>query len=482
MDGMHLSRRQLLLGAASSVLVVAGCSEPPPPGPGTAALTEPGSGTIKELLRDVPFYVAHRGSGDNWTEHTTQAYAQSVKAGVKALEVSVSSTADGILVCHHDTNLRRLTGHDLDIADVPYEALEPLRNDARPWLGPAAQLAPIARLEDVLDAYAEDHVIFIEDKQGTNTSALLDMMGQYRDSREHFVWKQEAIDLRHEAAVEEGYRAWGYFADDAGDEIEQMSPEFDFLGVTHLASDETVLRIVAQGKPVVCWAVHTRAIRDRMLGLGVSGMMCPNIPYVTTVRARHASDRFATGLRAPGDMPWTADRGWAVQPVIDPTAATVTITGEGSSSYCMGSMCPIAAATYRLVLQMRWPDALPGETEHAGIAFGQESDAPYRVRVASEVGGYHMVVRPSGLVQLYRREPGEQAGTAIAKVQTDAPQAGQWMRLVVDVRPESIAVSRTDGAGWQAMVADDSYRGGYFSLTKNYSGGPDVEFRSISLR
>lgn len=479
---MDLSRRQLLLGAASSVLLVAGCSEPAPPGAASPSLPKLGSGTITELLRDVPFYVAHRGSGDNWTEHTAQAYAQSARAGSKAFEVSVSSTADGILVCHHDTNLRRLTGHDVEIADVPYAALEPLRNDARMWLGPAAELAPIPRLADVLDAFAEDHVIFIEDKQGTNASALLDMMGHYRDAREHFVWKQEAIYTQHEAAAEEGYRIWGYFTEDAGDVVERMSPEFDYLGVTHLASDETVSRIVAQGKPVVCWAVHTRAVRDRMLGLGVSGMMSPNIPYVTTDSARHKSDRFATGLRAPGDMPWTADRGWAVQPIIDPETATVTLTSEGSSSYCMGSMCPVSRGSYRLVLQMRWPHSLPRETDHAGIAFGQESDAPYRVRTASDVGGYHLVVRPSGVLELYRREPGAQAGTAITRVQTDAPHAGQWMRFVVDVRRESIAVSRTDGAGWRAAAQDDSYRGGYFSLTKNYSGRSHVQFRSISVR
>jgi glycerophosphoryl diester phosphodiesterase len=130
---------------------------------------------------------------------------------------------------------------------------------------------------------------------------------------------------------------------------------------------------------------------------------------------------------------------------------------------------------------MRWPKALPGPSEHAGIAFGQANDSPYRVRVASDVGGYHLVVRSSGMLELFRREPGEPAGTVIGRVQADAPEPGQWMRFHVHVDRQSIAVDRTDGAGWRAVAQDVAFRGGYFSLTKNYSNGPDVQFRSISV-
>jgi glycerophosphoryl diester phosphodiesterase len=477
---MELTRRQLLVGASSSVLLLAGCGPSVPQVPDPHSRTGPAPRTIDGLLQETPFYIAHRGSGDNWTEHTEQAYSQSVAAGVKAIEVSVNSTADGVLVCHHDTNLRRLTGHDLDIAAVPYSALEPLRNDARRWLGPAAPLQPIALLEDVLDAFAGTHVIFIEDKQTTNARALLRVMDRYPNSREHFVWKQDAIDEKPAAVVEHGYRSWAYFDENSIDQVEELAPDFDYLGITHLASDDTVRRIVALGKPVICWAVHTRAMRDRMLGLGVTGMMCSNIPYVTTDTARYTTDQFATGLRAPGDLPWTADRGWGAQPVIDPHAATLTFGGEGGSSYCMGSMCPLPEAAYRVDFQMRWPDELPSESEHAGIAFGQASDSPYRVRVPSDVGGYHVVIRPSGRLELFRREPGVPAGTVIARVQTDPPKPGRWMRFQVHVRGQSLSVERTDGAGGRADAQDSTFRGGYFSLTKNYPDGPDVQFRSIS--
>jgi glycerophosphoryl diester phosphodiesterase len=481
MRGMELTRRQVLLGASSSVLLLAGCARSDPPASGRSSTLAPAPQGIAELLRGTPFYIAHRGSGDNWTEHTEQAYAQSVAAGVKAIEISVHATADGVLICHHDSNLRRLTGQDLDISEVPLSALEPLRNDARAWLGPAAELQPIPLLEDVLDAYAATHVIFIEDKQGTNAPALLSIMDRYPNSHEHFVLKQHAMDDQYAAAVERGYRIWGYFEEEDSDQIEKLAPGFDYLGVTHLASDEIVTRIVAQGKPVICWAVHTRAMRDRMLGLGVAGMMCSNIPYVTTDAARYTTDRFATGLRAAGDLPWTADRGWGVQPGIDPQTATVTFSGDGGSSYCMGSMCPVTGGDYHLGFQMRWPEALPGQTEHAGIAFGQANDSPYRVRVASEVGGYHLVVRSSGMLELFRREPGVSAGTLIGRVQTEAPEPGQWMALRVHVDRQSVTVERSDGAGWRAVAQDDAFRGGYFSLTKNYSNGPDVQFRSISV-
>ena len=111
----------------------------------------------------------------------------------------------------------------------------------------------------------------------------------------------------------------------------------------------------------------------------------------------------------------------------------------------MGSMCPLPAVDYTLSFQMRWPHLLPGESEHAGIALGQANDSPYRVRVASDVGGYHLVVRSSGLLELFRREPGVPAGTLIGRVQSDAPEPGQWMRFHVHVDQQTIAVDRTDG-------------------------------------
>ena len=132
-----IARRQFLgFAAAGAVLGVTGCSAcpgnpaasgaTPRPRPAivpaasaakefvtagaVAAPGDTGPFTVASLLAAPSFFVAHRGSGDNWPEHTMRAYKGSAAAGLKAIEVSVSATSDGVLVCHHDLNTQRVTG------------------------------------------------------------------------------------------------------------------------------------------------------------------------------------------------------------------------------------------------------------------------------------------------------------------------------------------------------------------------------------
>lgn len=470
------SRRELLILAGSG-LAVAGCSPPP------AAPQPPRIHTVTELLAESPFYVAHRGSQDNWPEHTAEAYRQSVEHGAKAIEVSVHATADGVLVCHHDERTFRMTGEDVRIADATYSELESLTNNARAWLGPGSQLLPIPKLEDVLAAHAETHVIFLEDKQGSNTVALLDLMDTFKDSQAHFVWKLPGTSQRFAAAAERGYTSWGYFTPEEFPSLEEFAGNFDYLGVNSAATDDEIVEACSYGKPVIGWEVHTRSERDRLLRLGVAGMMCANIPYVMHDGARENADRFVSGVRAPGDLPFAL--AWTHQPVIDPDSSSILLDHPVKTSYCMGSMCPIVEETYTLSCDMRWPEKLSQDSEHAGIAFGQRDDSVYRVREPSAVGGYHLVLRPDGTLELLGRESGTVSGYSLGTVESPPPEVGQWVRLRVEVTPEGITFGRVgqdDGQSWTATTPSTTYRGGYFWLCRNYDGRPPVEFRSVSLQ
>ena len=231
------------------------------------------------------------------------AYRESANAGAMALEISVSATSDGKLVCHHDLSTERTTGRKLVIGDSTYAELSELRVDARAWLGPKAVQEKIPLLKDVLDAFAATHVLFIDDKQGTNTTALLDLMDTYPESRSHFIWKQSAEAAQIDTVSKRGYSSWGYFTVEQLDLVAQRASKFTFLGVHHSASDADVAKVVATGKPVICWEVHTRELRDRLLALGVSGLMCANLPYLATDEPVATSDSFGDGMRAAGDLP-----------------------------------------------------------------------------------------------------------------------------------------------------------------------------------
>lgn len=460
-------RRFLILGTAALALTACFPAEPVPV-----------IYTIKDLLATTPFYIAHRGSGDNWPEHTRAAYSRSVLAGAKAIEVSVQSTSDGVLVCHHDLSTLRMTGVDLIIAESSYAELERLNVDARKWLGPNCVLLPIPKLKDVLDEHAAKRVVFIEDKQGTNTDALLALMDSYPDPTEHFVWKQPAPSQRFKVAQAKGYASWGYFSPEDFDKVTQLAPNFDYLGIYHTAPESLIKELVATGKPVICWEIHTRSLRDTMAAWGVKGMMCSNIPYVTKAVSQYTNDQFATGLRPAGDLP--SPLALNRQPLIAPGAASVRMV-ELKSSYCMGSMGPIDRSDYTLNFDMAWPDAVPADFEHSGIAFGQESDAPYLVREPSSVSGYHVVLRGNGSLELFSRKASVVSGKLIQKVQTSAPRPGNWMRFRIKLSASNIVVERIDGAGWRFSASDNTFRGRFFSLTQNYDKGPATLFRGIAV-
>ena len=236
-----------------------------------------------------------------------RAYTAAVEAGLKAIEVSVSATSDGVLVCHHDLNTQRRTGIDLTIARAPYATLEQLRNDARAWLGPATPLEPIPLLTDVLDAFAASHVIFLEDKPGTNADKILKLLERYPGAREHVVWKQPAASRGHEFAAAKGYTTFGYLVSRDKDKLAELIPRTDLLGIHHTVPESMVREVVASGKPVLAWELHRRSEHARLRELGVRGFICSNIRYVLHQEQPLREDGFAAGLRGTGDLPWAAD-------------------------------------------------------------------------------------------------------------------------------------------------------------------------------
>ena len=240
--------------------------------------------------------------------------------------------------------------------------------------------------------------------------------------------------------------------------MDELAAGFDYLGVYHTADDATVRKVVAYGKPVICWGIPYSFRCQPRDQPGRSRPDVLNIPYVTSATAE-PQDTFSTGSRAAGDLPWTVDQGWGAQPVIDAASASVVLDKSENFSYRLGSMGPVTKEIHSITFEMCWPQELPSNLQHAGIAFGQQDDTPYRVLVPSSVGGYHLIIRPAGELVLYRRDPGNPAGTRLQTIATSPVKPGEWMHFKIDVTPSSIRFSRVDGAGWSGETMDREYAG-----------------------
>ncbi|MFE7624232.1 glycerophosphodiester phosphodiesterase [Streptomyces sp. NPDC057509] len=425
---------------------------------------------VDTLLAMSPFYIAHRGSGGEFPEHTLEAYESAVAAGAKAIEVSVRLTADGVPVCIHDEDLSRTTYATGNVSDWNYAALKyRVLTNGRLMLGQGRTDAPIPTLREVLDRFLGRVVIFLEAKSNPSVPVVQQILTDfYPQAKDSVVWKNYYLATSWPWAKANGFKTWAYV--DAATTDAQMNALdqslIDMWGVPTNTADARVTAIVARGKPVIAWEVHRRSERDRLVALGVKGMMCAQLIYVRRSAPSRTSDDFATQVKAPGDL-GTINYDQASALKFDDEGGSAYINALPQRSVLMGSLSnPTPPETYTVHFDMMYEGA-PGASEHAGIAFGKASDDSYRFSQVNASGGYHMAIRGSGDMQLYTHAAGVTSGTQIGStVPTAAPVAGEWMSFDVQVTSSNVTVTRTDLETPAVItVANTAFRGGYFHLS-----------------
>jgi len=98
--------------------------------------------------KQEPLIVAHRGSSIDAPENTLPAFLLAWEQGSDAIEGDFHITADGVIVCVHDKDTRRVAGVDLVVKDVTYQQLKDL--DAGSWKAPEWEGTYMPTLSEVL--------------------------------------------------------------------------------------------------------------------------------------------------------------------------------------------------------------------------------------------------------------------------------------------------------------------------------------------
>jgi glycerophosphoryl diester phosphodiesterase len=275
----RLSRRTLLAGSLATVLF--GCKQPD-----EETSREPT--TVSSLTRETPFYIAHRGGGGNWPEMTAYAYEQaSRQPKIKALEISVCISADGVLVCSHDPTTTRVTGVEYVIANEKWTTLSKLKVKPTNTTDPMQPAQPLARFDDIVRAYADQFVLFVEPKVEAATSPLMTRMAQLNQP-ERVVWKQWLASPEFEVAKQHGFATWAYVLNEpnALANLKRLagSETIDMLGAPREEPDNFALAIVRaaddQHKKTIMWDIRNLADRARALRLGCKGLMTSNVREV----------------------------------------------------------------------------------------------------------------------------------------------------------------------------------------------------------
>ncbi|MFJ3084358.1 glycerophosphodiester phosphodiesterase [Streptomyces halstedii] len=424
--------------------------------------------TIPDLFSQTPFYIAHRGSGMEYPEHTMAAYEAALTSGVKAIEVSAGVTADGIPVCMHDPTLNRTTTGTGNLSDMVYSSLiNTVQVNVSSILGQGWKPQPLTNLRDVLDRFMGRVIIFLEPKSNQAVPIIQKMLQDYYpNANQSVVWKNYYSNPSFDLMKSRGFKTWGYV--DAGTTDAQMASVdhlIDYWGVPSAMTNTRKQEIVSKGKPVICWEVHRRSQRDTLVGLGVQGMMCAQYKWCSTDYQILKKDNWATAVKAPGDMSRIYYDGTRDMKYSGTGEVFFNVLSEAA---LVGS-CSIPTFPtngYRVTFEMAYDGPVP-TNEHAGVAFGKPDDSEYRFSQANASGGYHMLLRGSGSLELYSHAPGSTAGTQLSIAASAAPVAGQWMKFTVDVTPAQVKITRTDVTPNVSVSSTNAtYRGGYIHISE----------------
>jgi len=445
--------------------------------------------TIAGLLEDNPFFIAHRGSGDEFPEHTLEAYRSALASGAKAIEISAHPTADGTYVCIHDTTLDRTTNFTGAVNTTPLAAFRAgMTANMSTYLGSGWEDSHIRppTLREVLDELVGKAVLFVEMKSGTTPQAyaFLDLLDSY-NAKDSIIWKSWAWSGATPLAKSRGYTTWCYIDGDTSSGMRADTMEnADMIAVPHTFSDSQITQAVedANGKPVTVWEIHRRMDVSRFTALGVQGLMSSGWRYVTRSVPTNTADQFKFKVRSPGDMGLNNSPAWM------PTYAAEDSLEFGHSSnfqsMLMGSMCPITSGTYTLQADLKWP-TLPTNTLHSCIAFCKETDAPWGFGSTTNTPGYHVILRANGELGLYTHTPGSGSGTLLGNTSTGTQTADTWYRIKIAVTPTQITVTKHNAStdaqiGTAISVTDSTHRGGYFHLGKGTADQP-VRFKNVKV-
>lgn len=70
--------------------------------------------------------VAHRGNSDQYPENSLEAFQSAIDAGAKYLETDVQISKDNVVVLSHDASLKKITGHDVLVAESFFKDIKHL--------------------------------------------------------------------------------------------------------------------------------------------------------------------------------------------------------------------------------------------------------------------------------------------------------------------------------------------------------------------
>lgn len=242
------------------------------------------------LDHDGPIAFAHRGGSLEAEENTMAAFAHAVALGYSYVETDVQVTRDGVAVIFHDDTLARMAGEPDRIADLSWEDLSRHRT---------MKGAAIPRLEDLLEEWP-DLRINLEAKadaavepmaQAIRRADALDRVcvGAFDGKRTARLRQLLGPGLCWSPAHAGVFSLWlrGWSLPGRQPDFLAVQVPIAFRGIP-IVTPRFLRAAHAQGVQVHVWTVDEAAEMERLLDMGVDGLMTDRPSLLRRVLARRA--------------------------------------------------------------------------------------------------------------------------------------------------------------------------------------------------
>ncbi|MFE7230985.1 glycerophosphodiester phosphodiesterase [Streptomyces sp. NPDC002405] len=232
----------------------------------------------------IPF--AHRGGAADGLENTVAQFRQAAGLGYRYMETDVHATADGRLVAFHDATLDRVTDGAGRIADLPWEDVRQARVAGR---------EPVPLFAELLETFPEVRWN-VDVKAEPALHPLLDLIertnawdrvcvGSFSEARviraQRLAGPRLATSYGTRGVLALRLRSWGLPAVPRRSAVAAQVPVSQY-GVP-VVDRRFVRGAHARGLHVHVWTINEPALMDRLLDLGVDGIMTDHIDTLRKV-------------------------------------------------------------------------------------------------------------------------------------------------------------------------------------------------------
>jgi glycerophosphoryl diester phosphodiesterase len=236
---------------------------------------------MKEVVPPRAVVMAHRG-GEGAPENTLAAFRGAIAAGADYGELDVQETRDGRVGVIHDSNLQRVAGVPRDVWDVTFDELQAIDVGSR--VAPEFAGEHVPPLEDVLRLARGKIRLNVElkvNRHGNNPAARRELARKVvdlirtEDFRDQCVITSLDYHILLDVKEFDPDLPVGLIAQEVVGNAHEL--KVDFYSIHRdMADRDFVKKAHRLGRPVYVWTVNEPDQMDRLLTLGVDGLITDN--------------------------------------------------------------------------------------------------------------------------------------------------------------------------------------------------------------